>query len=428
MPKSGNIAFVYSATGEKLRKTLVPLKANGQIETQEAIDVTDYMGEYIYRNNILSRIINTEGACVRQSNGSFVYEYDMKDHLGNTRVTFSDVNNDWTIDPNTEVSQINHYYPYGLTMVGNWNGQGGANKYQYNSKEWNGDYGLDWNDYGARFYDPAVVRWWNLDPECESGDQPSVNPYHYVYNNPISHTDPNGKEPEGCCGGIVEQATARMTGLVVAGVDNLLGTNLRDVVGSASFGQGSLRAEFDAAVTQGDKLSLTIGGALIGQSVLTAEAGGLLTASVVGSEVGIPALAVAGVEAVAGTALSVNAARNLQNSQVKANADDVTHQTYTKENKKTGEVYSGRTSGKGTPAENVADRDKGHHMNEKGFGPAKLDKSSPNKSAIRGREQQLIDKNGGAKSQGGTSGNAINGIGDKNPKKGHYMGEAKKLK
>ena len=38
-------------------------------------------------------------------------------------------------------------------------------------------------------------------------------------------------------------------------------------------------------------------------------------------------------------------------------------------------------------------------MNDKGFGPAALDKSSTNKDAIRGREQQLIDSNGGAKSQ-----------------------------
>ena len=55
-------------------------------------------------------------------------------------------------------------------------------------------------------------------------------------------------------------------------------------------------------------------------------------------------------------------------------------------------------------------------MNDKGFGPAALDKSSTNKDAIRGREQQLIDSNGGAKSQRGTSGNAINGISPNNKK------------
>jgi hypothetical protein len=41
-------------------------------------------------------------------------------------------------------------------LEGNWNGAAGPNKYQYNGKEWNDDFGLSWNDYGARFYDPAV--------------------------------------------------------------------------------------------------------------------------------------------------------------------------------------------------------------------------------------------------------------------------------
>lgn len=56
-------------------------------------------------------------------------------------------------------------------------------------------------------------------------------------------------------------------------------------------------------------------------------------------------------------------------------------------------------------------------MNDKGFGPAELESSSNSYEAIRGREQDLIDYFGGAKSTGGTSGNAINGISDKNPKK-----------
>ncbi|MGY5615420.1 hypothetical protein [Vibrio brasiliensis] len=63
-------------------------------------------------------------------------------------------------------------------------------------------------------------------------------------------------------------------------------------------------------------------------------------------------------------------------------------------------------------------------MDDSGFGPAELDVSSKNKAAIRGREQQQIELFGGAKSQGGTSGNAINGIADSNPKGGYYRDEA----
>ncbi|WP_143177394.1 polymorphic toxin-type HINT domain-containing protein [Cystobacter ferrugineus] len=99
-----------------------------------------------------------------------------------------------------------------------------------------------------------------------------------------------------------------------------------------------------------------------------------------------------------------------------------TYQTYTKTNPVTGEVYVGRTSGRGDPLQNVAARERNHHMTEKGFGPAVLDKSSPKKAAIRGREQMMIDKH--AKS--GNSGNAINGISPNNPKRAGYLRAAKK--
>jgi hypothetical protein len=101
-----------------------------------------------------------------------------------------------------------------------------------------------------------------------------------------------------------------------------------------------------------------------------------------------------------------------------------TYQTYTKTNPDNGKVYSGRTSGFGTPDENVAARDRNHHMNEQGYGPAELDLSSLNNLAIRGREQQLIDANGGACSTGGTSGNAINGVSPSNPRGQDYADAA----
>jgi len=59
-------------------------------------------------------------------------------------------------------------------------------------------------------------------------------------------------------------------------------------------------------------------------------------------------------------------------------------------------------------------------MNEKGFEKAELDKYSTNYDAIRGREQYLIELNGGTKSQGGSSGNAINGVSPTNPNRQRY--------
>ena len=47
--------------------------------------------------------------------------------------------------------------------------------------------------------------------------------------------------------------------------------------------------------------------------------------------------------------------------------------------------------------------------------------------AIRGREQQNIDKNGGARSDGGTSGNAIRGVAKENPMGPYFYGFANTL-
>jgi hypothetical protein len=55
-----------------------------------------------------------------------------------------------------------------------------------------------------------------------------------------------------------------------------------------------------------------------------------------------------------------------------------------------------------------------------------VDKSSSNADAIRGREQQLIEQNGGAQSQGGTSGNKINGVSPNNPNAESYRAACKK--
>ena len=75
------------------------------------------------------------------------------------------------------------------------------NRYLYNSKlERSGNpafagelqtyFGLDWYDYGARFYDPILGHWHVIDRFAEKFI--NTSPYSYALNNPIANIDING--------------------------------------------------------------------------------------------------------------------------------------------------------------------------------------------------------------------------------------------
>jgi RHS repeat-associated protein len=183
------IEFIYDATGRKWRKTVI--NANGTTNNYR-----DYIGDAEYLNGEQDIIHFTEGYAKRDASTDldvnwkgWVYKYTLKDHLGNTRVTYCDKNKDGLVTT-ADIEQINHYYAFGMNMEGPWSGADGAFKYQYNGKELNGDFGLDWNDYGARNYDAAIGRWTSIDPLAEAYKRWS--PYNYTKGNPIRYIDPDG--------------------------------------------------------------------------------------------------------------------------------------------------------------------------------------------------------------------------------------------
>lgn len=95
----GTITYLYDAAGNKLRKTV----AEGSHQK-----VTDCLGGMVFENNALVHIAMEEERMRPATATTFVYDYFLKDHLGNVRAMITD-----------EASQTNklleetHYYPFG---------------------------------------------------------------------------------------------------------------------------------------------------------------------------------------------------------------------------------------------------------------------------------------------------------------------------
>lgn len=76
-----SITYAYDASGIKLKKTV----KNGGIVT-----VTDYVGGFIYENNRLLHFAHEEGRVRKNYQGNLVYDFFIKDHLDNTRMTLTE--------------------------------------------------------------------------------------------------------------------------------------------------------------------------------------------------------------------------------------------------------------------------------------------------------------------------------------------------
>ncbi|MCK9271891.1 MAG: N-acetylmuramoyl-L-alanine amidase, partial [Bacteroidales bacterium] len=165
------ISYLYSAAGQKLHKAT-------HIDFTPAT-TTDYVGSFIYQDGQSQSILTPEGRVVVDGS-NYEYQYFLKDHLGNTRITFNG---------RRTIIQEDSYYPYGMNMAGlsHESGVDLPNKYLYNGKELQDDFGLGWYDYGARFYDAQLGRWHVPDPL-----QQFHSSYNYAGNNPINNIDPSG--------------------------------------------------------------------------------------------------------------------------------------------------------------------------------------------------------------------------------------------
>ncbi len=92
-----------------------------------------------------------------------------------------------------------HFYPSGLAIAGlisNALAFGSPeNKLKFNgkedqSKEFGKQKGLEWIDFGARNYDPQIMRWFN--PDKFTDVYLALSPFQYAANNPIKNIDVAG--------------------------------------------------------------------------------------------------------------------------------------------------------------------------------------------------------------------------------------------
>lgn len=178
----GTITYIYDATGAKQRKIV----STGT--------TTDYAGNFVYENNVLQFFNHPEGY-VKNDNGVFSYVYQYKDHLGNIRLSYTDANNNGTIEASSEIIEEKNYYPFGLEHKGynnivSSNGNSTAQKRKFEGVEFEEALGYDSYEMDFRHYDPALGRFNVIDPMAESRDW--LTPYNFVQNNPILRVDPTG--------------------------------------------------------------------------------------------------------------------------------------------------------------------------------------------------------------------------------------------
>jgi RHS repeat-associated protein len=174
------IAYVYDAAGNKLQQLYYE---NGNL-----VKTTDFIGNFVYENDMPSCIVYDEGRVVYANNSrNYFGEVYLKDHLGNVRVACRRENGV------LKTRQVDNYYPFGMNIKGltlNSTDVNRPNEYLYNGKQMQDEMGLGWLDYGARFYDGVLGRFHTPDRYAEK--YLSLTNYQYGANNPIRFIDVNG--------------------------------------------------------------------------------------------------------------------------------------------------------------------------------------------------------------------------------------------
>lgn len=236
----GSIAYIYSADGVKLTKTVT--------QAGQAMN-THYRDGFQYIEDDLDFF--PHAACLRRGrydreedtlevtqnpnlvNDSYNYIFHYLDHLGNIRIRYAKDTSDDTV----KILEEKHYYPFGLQHKG-YNQQrsgfrskalnntivltpidpfvGSTYTYGFGGKEYDDSFDINTYDFGARNYDPALGRWMNVDPLADQMRRHS--PYNFAFDNPVYWTDPDGMAPQDY---YIDSATGKLLGQDGASTNNI---------------------------------------------------------------------------------------------------------------------------------------------------------------------------------------------------------------
>ncbi|HPT14445.1 MAG TPA: DUF4329 domain-containing protein [Bacteroidales bacterium] len=192
------LEYLYDANGIKKRQVYIREKGDAESGTSEETPpstpsasptTTDFAGNFVYVNNQPAWVNYADGRIAYNIDGSVFTENYISDHLGNVRVAYT-VN---TAGTALVTRQVDSYYPFGMNireLTASLSSSDRPNEYLYNGKMFQDEMGLNWLDYGARFYDQVLGRWHSVDPLAEKYRRWS--PYNYCMDNPMRFIDPDG--------------------------------------------------------------------------------------------------------------------------------------------------------------------------------------------------------------------------------------------
>ena len=207
----GTVNFKYDPFGRRIQKAFTQnsttTTTNYVYDDRDILETTDQSG------NVLARYTGTIGVDEPSSelvSGSMsYYEQDGINSVTSLSNTVGALANTYTYDS------------YGKLTASTGTA---SNLFQYTGRDYDAESGLRY--YRARYYDPVVGRFTGEDPLRFVSD---VNFYRYVFNNPISFTDPLGLT----CTCTYHQSTG-----AIRCVDDTTGDVVAQGTGYSGFGPG----------------------------------------------------------------------------------------------------------------------------------------------------------------------------------------------